>query len=137
MFSYLLVFHILRYHVPRSWLQPSDNTLVLFEEIGGDPTQISFATRQVGSLCSHVSESHPLPVDMWDSDSKTGKGSGPFLFLECPTPNQVISSIKFASFGTPHGTCGSFSHGKCSSSKALSAVKKVHFKHIMLELFSL
>ncbi|KAK4790260.1 hypothetical protein SAY86_017564 [Trapa natans] len=114
------------YHVPRSWLQSSDNTLVLFEEIGGDPTQISLATRQVGSICSHVSDSHPLPVDMWDSDSKTGKRSDPdpVMILKCPTPDQTISSIKFAGYGTPHGTCGSFRHGKCSSSKALPAVQK-------------
>ncbi|KAA8544029.1 hypothetical protein F0562_021794 [Nyssa sinensis] len=112
------------YHVPRSWLQSSGNTLVLFEEMGGDPTQISFATRQTESLCSHVSESHPVPIDMWSSDQKTGRKSGPTLSLECPFPKQVISSIKFASFGTPHGTCGSFSHGKCSSTKALSIVQK-------------
>ncbi|EOY33043.1 Beta-galactosidase 8 isoform 4 [Theobroma cacao] len=112
------------YHVPRSWLQPSGNILVLFEELGGDPTQLAFATRQMGSLCSHVSESHPLPVDMWSSDSKTGRTSSPILSLVCPSPNQVISSIKFASFGTPRGTCGSFSHGRCSSVRALSIVQK-------------
>ncbi|KAF2288798.1 hypothetical protein GH714_014248 [Hevea brasiliensis] len=112
------------YHVPRSWVKSSDNTLVLFEEVGGDPRQIVFATKQIGSLCSHVSESHPLPVDMWNTDSEAGKKSGPVLSLECPHPNQVISSIKFASFGTPHGTCGSFSHGQCSSSNALSIVQK-------------
>ncbi|XVF04925.1 hypothetical protein REPUB_Repub05bG0126900 [Reevesia pubescens] len=112
------------YHVPRSWLQPSGNILVLFEEIGGDPTQLAFATRKMGSLCSHVSESHPLPVDMWGLDSKTGRTLSPTVSLGCPSPNQVISSIKFASFGTPRGTCGSFSHGRCSSAKALSIVKK-------------
>ncbi|RVW38790.1 Beta-galactosidase 8 [Vitis vinifera] len=112
------------YHVPRSWLQPSGNTLVLFEEIGGDPTQISFATKQVESLCSRVSEYHPLPVDMWGSDLTTGRKSSPMLSLECPFPNQVISSIKFASFGTPRGTCGSFSHSKCSSRTALSIVQE-------------
>ncbi|XP_059626762.1 beta-galactosidase 8 [Cornus florida] len=112
------------YHVPRSWLQPSGNTLVLFEEMGGDPTQISFATRKMEGLCSHVSESHPVPVDMWSSDQKTGRKTGPTLLLECPLPNQVISSIKFASFGTPRGTCGSFSHGRCSSTRALSVVRK-------------
>nr|AJQ19480.1 beta-galactosidase [Diospyros kaki] len=112
------------YHVPRSWLQPSGNTLVLFEEMGGDPTQISFATRQIGSLCSRVSESHPQPVDMWNADQTTGRRPGPMLSLECPFPNQVISSIKFASFGTPHGTCGTFSHGKCSSTGALSIIQK-------------
>lgn len=114
------------YHVPRSWLKPSGNILVMFEEVGGDPTQISFATRQIQSLCSHVSESHPSPVDMWnpESESKTGKTSRPTLSLECPRPNQVISSIKFASFGTPQGTCGSFGHGKCSSKRALAVVQK-------------
>uniref|UniRef100_A0A5B7B913 Beta-galactosidase n=1 Tax=Davidia involucrata TaxID=16924 RepID=A0A5B7B913_DAVIN len=112
------------YHVPRSWLQPSGNTLVLFEEMGGDPTQISFATRKTENLCSRVSESHPVPIDIWSSDQKTGRKSGPTLSLECPFPNQAISSIKFASFGTPHGTCGSFSHGKCSSTRVLSTVQK-------------
>ncbi|KAK9280236.1 hypothetical protein L1049_013923 [Liquidambar formosana] len=111
-------------HIPRSWLQPSGNTFVLFEEIGGDPTQISFATRQVNSLCSHVSESHPLPVEMWSSNSKAGRKLGPILSLDCPLPNQVISSIKFASFGTPRGTCGSFRHGRCSSTRALSIAQK-------------
>ncbi|RDX70682.1 Beta-galactosidase 8 [Mucuna pruriens] len=109
------------YHVPRSWLQPDSNTLVLFEESGGDPTQISFATKQIGSVCSHVSESHPPPVDLWNSD---GRKVGPVVSLECPYPNQVISSIKFASFGTPYGTCGNFKHGRCRSNKALSIVQK-------------
>ncbi|KDP44070.1 hypothetical protein JCGZ_05537 [Jatropha curcas] len=112
------------YHVPRSWVKPNGNILVLFEEVGGDPTQIAFATRQAESLCSHVSESHPQPVDMWNTDSEATKKSGPKLLLECQNPNQVISSIKFASFGTPHGTCGSFKHGQCSSSNALSIVHK-------------
>ncbi|BAT90603.1 hypothetical protein LR48_Vigan08g153200 [Vigna angularis] len=112
------------YHVPRSWLRPQGNTLVLFEESGGNPKQISFATKQIGSVCSHVSESHPPPVDFWNSDAESGRKVGPVLLLECPYPNQVISSIKFASFGTPQGTCGNFKHGRCSSNKALSIVQK-------------
>ncbi|KAK7404715.1 hypothetical protein VNO78_05671 [Psophocarpus tetragonolobus] len=110
------------YHVPRSWLQADINTLVLFEESGGDPTQISFTTKQIGSVCSHVSESHPPPVDLWNSDKE--RNVGPVLSLECPYPNQVISSIKFASFGTPYGTCGNFRHGRCRSDEALSLVQK-------------
>ncbi|KAJ6309689.1 hypothetical protein OIU76_014595 [Salix suchowensis] len=112
------------YHVPRSWVESSGNTLVLFEEIGGDPTQIALATKQSAILCSHVSESHPLPVDMWSSNSEAERKAGPVLSLECPFPNQVISSIKFASFGTPRGTCGSFSHGQCRSPRTLSIVQK-------------
>ncbi|KAG6607185.1 Beta-galactosidase 8, partial [Cucurbita argyrosperma subsp. sororia] len=111
------------YHVPQSWLKPTGNTLVLFEEIGSDPTRLSFALKQIESVCAHVSESHPPPVDMWSSDTKL-QISGPVLSLECPSPNQIISSIKFASFGTPLGTCGSFSQGQCRSQNALSTVQK-------------
>ncbi|PWA55287.1 D-galactoside/L-rhamnose binding SUEL lectin domain-containing protein [Artemisia annua] len=110
------------YHVPRSWLKPSGNVLVLLEEIGGDPNQISFATQELDSLCSHVSQSHPLPIEAWSQNKKSK--SEPRVSLECPHPNQVISSIKFASFGTPQGKCGSFSHGECRSTKALSVLKK-------------
>ncbi|KAL8464064.1 hypothetical protein ACS0TY_033836 [Phlomoides rotata] len=33
------------YHIPRSWLKPSGNVLVVFEEFGGDPTKISLVKR--------------------------------------------------------------------------------------------
>ncbi|KAL6510901.1 Beta-galactosidase 8 [Orobanche gracilis] len=113
------------YHVPRSWLKPNGNILVLFEESGGDPTKLSFATRETESICSRVSESHPLPVDMWtSSDEETRKTAGPTLSLGCPSLDQVISKIKFASFGTPRGTCGSFSHGRCRSGTAHSIVEQ-------------
>ncbi|KAG0514109.1 hypothetical protein BDA96_10G161800 [Sorghum bicolor] len=49
---------------------------------------------------------------------------GPELRLECPKDGLVINSIKFASFGTPSGTCGSYSHGECSSTQALSVVQE-------------
>ncbi|XP_076919131.1 beta-galactosidase 8-like [Bidens hawaiensis] len=115
------------YHVPRSWLKSTGNVLVLFEEIGGDPTQISFVTQELESLCSHVSESHPLPMEAWSQDKSTRKlklESKPRVSLKCPHPNQVISSIKFASFGTPQGKCGSFSHGECQSTTALLIIQK-------------
>ena len=98
---------------------------MLFEESGGDPSKISFATKQIGSLCSQVSESHPPPVELWNLYTESRIKVGPVMSLECPYPNQVIYSIKFASFGTPYGTCGSFNHGSCSSNKALSIVQKV------------
>ncbi|KAI3936554.1 hypothetical protein MKW92_030042 [Papaver armeniacum] len=126
------------YHVPRSWVKSSGNVLVLFEELGGNPTQLSFATRQADSLCAHVSESHPPPVESWTLDAKTKANSRPVLQLECPSPNQVISSIKFASFGTPYGTCGTYGHGRCSSVKALTIVKEacVGLKSCQVEVSS-
>ncbi|XP_074587456.1 beta-galactosidase 6-like [Curcuma longa] len=109
------------YHVPRSFIQPGKNKLILFEEMGGDPTKISFTTRQTTSLCGYISESHPAPVDAWN----TAKNQLPVLHLECPPySNQVISSVKFASFGTPSGTCGSYKHGKCRGSSALAIVQR-------------
>lgn len=45
--NYLMRTANLRYHVPRSWLKPSGNLLVVFEEWGGDPTKISLVSRKV------------------------------------------------------------------------------------------
>uniref|UniRef100_A0A0A9EI89 beta-galactosidase n=1 Tax=Arundo donax TaxID=35708 RepID=A0A0A9EI89_ARUDO len=113
------------YHVPRSFLQPGSNDLILFEQFGGDPSKISFVTRQTASVCAHVSEAYPVQIDSWISSQQKAQRPGPALHLECPTAGQAISSIKFASFGTPSGTCGSYSHGKCSSSQALAVVQEI------------
>lgn len=124
--------------MPRSWLKPSGNTLVLLEEMGGDPTQISFATKQTGrSLCLTVSQAHLPPVDTWTSDSKISNRTrtSPVLSLRCPVSSQVISSIKFASFGTPKGSCGSFIKGRCSSSRSLSIVRKVLISFLLSFFF--
>lgn len=114
------------YHVPRSFLQEGANTMVLFEEVGGDPTKISFATKNSGSLCAHVSEMHPPQVISGAySEMTVGRQRpGPMVHLTCPGPDQIINEIKFASFGTPQGTCGSFSHGECSSTDAISVVQQ-------------
>jgi len=40
-----LNFHYLRYHLPRSWLNPTKNLLVVLEEWGGDPTGITLVKR--------------------------------------------------------------------------------------------
>ncbi|PKA55078.1 Beta-galactosidase 8 [Apostasia shenzhenica] len=113
-------------HVPRSMIQKENNTLVLFEEMGGDPTRISFAIKQVRGICGHISELHPsrLLESQLSSTTATIVNPAPVLKLECPYPNQVISSINFASFGTPSGNCGSFTHGQCSSSRSLDVVKQ-------------
>ncbi|KAF7128961.1 hypothetical protein RHSIM_Rhsim10G0128000 [Rhododendron simsii] len=41
------------YHVPRSFLIPSANLLVLFEEVGGDPLHISLDTITISSVQNH------------------------------------------------------------------------------------
>ncbi|WZZ05557.1 hypothetical protein YC2023_091478 [Brassica napus] len=84
------------YHVPRSFLNAEgDNTLVLFEEMGGNPSLVSFQTTRVGSVCANVYEKN---------------------IIELSCDRKLISAIKFASFGNPDGNCGSFVKGTCESS---------------------
>ncbi|KAK2966971.1 hypothetical protein RJ640_014159 [Escallonia rubra] len=92
------------YHVQRSFLRDDAKTLVLFEEIGGNPSQISFQTVTVGSAWGNVYE-------------------GSTLELSC-LGGKTISEIQFASFGDPQGTCGSFKKGSCEAVNALSVVQK-------------
>ncbi|KAG0485744.1 hypothetical protein HPP92_009823 [Vanilla planifolia] len=94
------------YHVPRSFLKTSEpNTLVLFEEAGGDPIDVNFLTVTVGKACASVAE-------------------GKTMTLSCQG-DQTISSIEFASFGDPTGTCGFFKRGSCEATETLLAVEKV------------
>ncbi|KAL0291329.1 UNVERIFIED_CONTAM: Beta-galactosidase [Sesamum calycinum] len=89
------------YHVPRSFLNDEDNTLVLFEEFGGNPTFISVQTVTMKSAFAHAYEGNSLE-------------------LSCQ--GRVISKVKFASFG--NGTYGSLVKGSCNSPNSLSVVKK-------------
>ncbi len=43
------------------------------------------------------------------------------LTLTCPS-GQVINDVKFASYGTPGGSCGSFTTGACNASNSASVV---------------
>ncbi|ESQ33661.1 hypothetical protein EUTSA_v10006871mg [Eutrema salsugineum] len=79
-----------------SSVDEGDNTLVLFEEIGGNPSLVNFRTVTVGSVCANVYEKNVLEL------SCNGK---------------PISAIKFASFGNPGGNCGSFEKGTCEANK--------------------
>ncbi|CAH9056652.1 unnamed protein product [Cuscuta epithymum] len=111
------------YHVPRSWFKPSGNILVFFEEIGGDPSQITFSLRKVSSICAQVSEDHPW-VDLEHlQDGEFGNIGKPTLKLKCPM-NTRITVVRFASYGTPSGTCGSYAEGKCHDSNSVSLVNK-------------
>ncbi|XP_023769105.1 beta-galactosidase 10 [Lactuca sativa] len=105
------------YHVPRSWFKPSGNVLVIFEEKGGDPTQIRFSRRKLTSLCAHVSEDHPS-----FSTNNLQKNIAS-LEIKCPM-NMHISAFKFASYGTPTGTCDSYSVGNCHDPDSTFIVEK-------------
>ncbi|KAG5243552.1 beta-galactosidase [Salix suchowensis] len=94
------------YHVPRSFLNNGSNTLILFEEIGGNPSNVSFQITATETICGNAYE-------------------GTTLELSCNGGRRTISDVQFASFGDPQGgTCGSFQKGSVEASSSLSAVEK-------------
>ncbi|XP_028090173.1 beta-galactosidase 15-like [Camellia sinensis] len=90
------------YHVPRSFLQDDDNLLVFFEEFGGNPTNLKIQTVTVGTICANAYEGNKLE-------------------LSCQ--GGTISEIKFASYGNPRGSCGSFERGTCESPNTTTIIK--------------
>lgn len=106
-----------RYHVPRSWLSPTGNLLVIFEEFGGDPAGISLVERKVESVCADIYEGQPSLINLHTA-------AKPKAHLWCP-PGQEISRIKFASFGTPQGKCGNYWEGSCHAHKSYDPLQRV------------
>ncbi|XP_074276233.1 beta-galactosidase 9 isoform X2 [Silene latifolia] len=117
-----------RYHVPRSWLKESNNLLVIFEEIGGNPFEISIKSHTTHIICAEVSESHYPPLSKWlTSDSIDGNifinDTTPEMHLHCE-PGYAISTA-FASYGIPHGRCQRYSIGSCHSSNSFNVVSEL------------
>ncbi|PKI54810.1 hypothetical protein CRG98_024824 [Punica granatum] len=112
------------YHLPRSWLKPTHNLLVIFEELGGNPMKISIVKRSVTTVCAEVTEFHPT-IKNWHIESygKSEEFHSPKVHLRC-SQGQSISSIKFASFGTPMGTCGSYQQGTCHAPTSYAILEK-------------
>ena len=117
--------------MPRSFLKPTDNLLVILEEENGYPPGISIDTISITKVCGHVSDSHLPPVISWRGQNKTEQnynkkhhGRRPKVQLRCP-PGRNISSILFSSYGTPSGDCGSYAIGSCHSSNSLATVEEV------------
>ncbi|KAM7263776.1 hypothetical protein ACFE04_001459 [Oxalis oulophora] len=102
------------YHIPRSWVHPGENLLVLHEDLGGDPSKISVQTKTGQEICSIVSEVDPPPADSFKPNMESHMYQIPQVRLSCER-GWHISSINFASFGIPKGNCGTFSPGSCHS----------------------
>ncbi|CAN0878016.1 Beta-galactosidase 1 [Linum grandiflorum] len=113
------------YHVPRSWLKPTDNLLVVFEESGGDPNGIFLVRRGVDTVCADIYEGQPTSWNYrMQASGKARKQLSPKVHLSCG-PGQKMSAIKFASFGTPQGTCGSYREGGCHAFHSYDAFNKL------------
>lgn len=110
--------------MPRSWLKPTQNLLVLFEELGGDASKITLVERKTASVCANAHEHHPR-VGNWHIEN-TGEATmlhQAKVHLHC-APGESISAIKFASFGTPSGKCGSFQQGTCHAETSHGILEK-------------
>lgn len=108
---------------------------MIFEEKGGDPSKITFSRRKVTGLCALVAEDHPsVGPESWQKDRNGSNGNVPTVHLKCPE-NTLISAVKFGSFGTPSGSCGSYTKGDCHDPNSSSVIEKVRtavisFRHI-------
>lgn len=113
--------------MPRSWLYPSGNLLVVFEEWGGDPNGISLVRRDLDSVCADIYEWQPSLMNyLMQASGKADRPLRPKAHLEC-SPGQKISRVKFASFGKPQGVCGSYSQGSCHAFHSYDVFQKVLF----------
>lgn len=119
--NYVLM--ISRYHIPRSWLQPSNNLLVIFEETNIAPLQISIEPRFTSTICSEVRQDH-YPLNAWSDGQLSSNIVAPELHLQCDD-GHTISSIEFASYGTPQGYCQQFSQGNCHAPSSSSVISQV------------
>jgi len=104
------------YHIPRAFIKPTQNLLVVLEEEEANPEKIDILIVNRDTVCSIITEHHPPHVKSWErKDSHIRPvvvDVKPEAHLKCPN-NRDIVSVEFASFGDPDGTCGSFVMGKC------------------------
>jgi len=115
------------YHIPRSFLKPSNNLLVIFEEIGGNPEEITILTVSRDTICSFITEYHPPHVKSWQRNNGLIQAvvddMKPKAQLKCPD-HKVIVNVDFASFGDPLGACGNFTTGTCTSFESKEVVEQ-------------
>ncbi|WOK97445.1 beta-galactosidase 15 isoform X1 [Canna indica] len=114
------------YHIPREWLQASNNLLVIFEETGGNPLLISLKVHSTETICAKVSETDYPPLSTWThpkfvNNKNLIDSAAPEMQLRCDE-GHIISDITFASYGTPTGSCQTFSLGTCHAPSSLSVV---------------
>ncbi|KAK0576555.1 hypothetical protein LWI29_019583 [Acer saccharum] len=121
------------YNIPRPFLKPTGNLLVLLEEEEGNPLGITIDTIAISKVCGHVTSSHPPPVRSWEAQNQIGDtkinmpgrrpGRRPKVQLNC-SQGKNISKILFASFGNPEGDCDSYATGSCHLFTSRAIVEK-------------
>uniref|UniRef100_A0ACD5T929 Uncharacterized protein n=1 Tax=Avena sativa TaxID=4498 RepID=A0ACD5T929_AVESA len=103
------------YHIPQQFLKPRDNVLVLVEEMGGNPLQITVNTMSITTVCGNVNE--------LSAPSLHTQGKDPAVHLRCQR-GKHISALEFASYGNPARDCTAFSTGSCHAESSGSVVRQ-------------
>lgn len=87
---------------------------------------VSFVGRQIDSVCAEINEWQPTLTNWKILTSRKVHRNPlrPKAHLWC-SPGQVISSVRFASFGTPEGTCGNFLQGSCHAFHSYDVFERV------------
>ncbi|KAH9622550.1 hypothetical protein KSS87_020073 [Heliosperma pusillum] len=116
------------YHLPRSFLKPKDNFIVIIDEAGGDIDTVQIETVNRDSICSYISENMPANVMAWKRKGAKIVPAGdekpqPKAKLKCPK-DKVVTKVEFASFGNPYGVCGYFIPGNCTVPSSQSVVEQ-------------
>ncbi|KDP29649.1 hypothetical protein JCGZ_18811 [Jatropha curcas] len=115
------------YHIPRSYLKPKNNLVVIMEEEPSNPERIEIVLVDRDTICSFIGESHPPHVKSWArQDNKfipVLDDVKPAAHLKCPADRKIVA-VEFASFGDPYGACGGFIAGNCTSANSKQVVEQ-------------
>lgn len=122
----------IEYHIPRSFLKPKKNLLVIFEEEPNvKPELIDFVIVNRDTVCSYVGENYTPSVGHWirkqDEVKAITDNVSLTATLKC-SGNKKIAAVEFASFGNPIGDCGNFTLGTCNAPVSKQVVEKVNIR---------
>ncbi|KAK8626720.1 hypothetical protein V6N13_134352 [Hibiscus sabdariffa] len=115
------------YHIPRAYLKPTKNLIVVLEEEGGDPKGIEIVVVDRDTICSIISENHTPSPRLYKSvngqlQAKSNDVS-PKADLTCPNQKKIVE-VEFASYGDPYGSCGTYFFGNCTSPVSKQVVEQ-------------
>ncbi|GLT42924.1 hypothetical protein SLA2020_169010 [Shorea laevis] len=117
------------YHIPRSYMKPQGNLIVVFEEEpGSNITSTEILTVNRDTICGHSTDHHPPSVKAFARKGSQlvvpeKEDAKPSARLTCPD-NKEIVVVEFADFGDPWGACGSYFSGNCTSPATKGIVEK-------------
>ncbi|CAF1706391.1 unnamed protein product [Brassica oleracea var. botrytis] len=118
----------IEYHIPRSFLKPKKNLLVIFEEEPNvKPELIDFVIVNRDTVCSYIGEEFTPSVRHWTRKNDNVQAITDDVQLtanlKC-SGTKKISAVEFASFGNPDGICGNFTRGSCHAPVTKQVVEK-------------